>query len=134
MPNIVLHFSANRNKCQLSNTISLAKWDNKKQFSQLLFFKYKYFVNTFYTDMKNYLLSNWAITRVITIRSQLYPINDHAICSWDRYSHKPCNKIIIWYHKSGVKFVCYTREFVITVIVITEFDWISNKWSFIKPF
>jgi len=33
-----------------------------------------------------------------------------------------CSKRTIWVQKSGVIFVCYSREFVITMIVITEFD------------
>ncbi len=33
-----------------------------------------------------------------------------------------CSKGTIWDQKSGVIFVRYSREFVITVIVITEFD------------
>jgi hypothetical protein len=33
-----------------------------------------------------------------------------------------CRKVTILDHKNSTYFVCYSREFVITVIIITEFD------------
>jgi len=42
-----------------------------------------------------------------------------------------CSEGTIWDQKSGVIFVRYSREFVITVIVITEFECILKNLS--KP-
>ena len=40
-----------------------------------------------------------------------------------RYSREDlCSKPVIWDLKTGFKFVRYNRDFVVTVIVITEFD------------
>ena len=33
-----------------------------------------------------------------------------------------CSKVVIWNLKSEVKFIRIRREFVVTVIVLTEFD------------
>jgi hypothetical protein len=45
-----------------------------------------------------------------------------------------CSKGTIWDQKGGAIFVCYSCEFVIAVIVITEFDCILQSLTFFSFF